>query len=200
MKVFVHLLIAAKLADDKYFMPDLLPLIDPSEANDNLLENSNNTLLKFYFKNGAPIGLFCFMIVNLLSLETIVEDCKTTLWSLNKSFVAYSNFVVLRNSKFKGKVGLLESFDSIEVCCTRWEDQQSVKKAIKTSIDDTIKKLKIKNEKCFEVAFNCPCNKQPHHLAILNESELVCELSGIPVEDTEGSPRLSWITGMQYVE
>ena len=202
MKVFVHLLIAAKLPNGKYFMPGLLPLIDPSEARADLLENSNNIPLQFYFKNGAPIGLFCSMIVNLLSLETIVEDCNTTLWSLNKSFKAYSNFVVLRNHNLEGKVGLLESSDSFEICCTRWEDQQSVKKAIKNSIDETIKKLKFKNRICFEVAFNCPCNKQPHHLATLNESKskLTCELLDDSVEDTEGSPRLSWITGMQYVE
>ena len=200
MKVFVHLLIAAKLPDGKYFMPALLPLIDPSKARANLLENSNNIPLQFYFKNGAPIGLFCSMIVNLLSCETIVEDCNTTLWSLNNSFKAYSNFVVLRNRNLEGKVGLLESSDSFEICCTCWEDQQSVKKAIKNSIDGTMKKLKIKNQIRFEVAFTCPCNKQLHHLATLNESKLFCELSGISVEDTEGSPRLSWITGMQFVE
>lgn len=86
MKVFVHSLMAVKLQSVKYFMPTLLPLVDPSKAKADLLENSNNIPLQFYFKNGAPISLSCSMIVNLLSLETVVEGCNTTLWSLNKSF------------------------------------------------------------------------------------------------------------------
>ena len=57
LKIFQHHLIATELPDNKFFMPALLPLIDPSEVNP--VHNSTSCPLLFYFAKGAQIGLFC---------------------------------------------------------------------------------------------------------------------------------------------
>ena len=210
--IFTHLLIAKKLpgdkpSNDKYFMPVLLPLTDPLKGVP--FEFPNSSPLLFYFKNGAPVGLFCAMIVNLLSSEDYVTDddgdndglYDDFLWELDKSTSKmYSNAILLRNYDLKGRVGLVESSDWFEIHCEHHQDQAEVKEAIENAINETKKKRNIGEGMKLEIAFFCPCGEQPRHLAILKQKnfELYCKLRiGTRVEDTQGFGHMSWITSLK---
>ena len=210
-KIFAHLLIAKKLLSNKppnniYFMPALLPLIDPLEKVP--FESSNSTPLIFYFKNGAPVGLFCAMIVNLLSSEDYITDddddglYSDFSWSLDTKSTPkmYSNAIILRNYDLMGRVGLVESSDWFEIHCECREDQAEVKEAIQNTIEETKKKRKIGKGMKVKLAFFCPCGKEPRHLAMLKQRycELRCSLpGGVRVEDTKGSQHMSWIMSLK---
>ena len=210
-KIFAHLLIAKQLPSNKppnniYFMPALLPLIDPLEKVP--FESSNSTPLIFYFKNGAPVGLFCAMIVNLLSSEDYITDddddglYNDFSWSLDTKSTPkmYSNAITLRNYDLMGRVGLVESSDWFEIHCECREDQAEVKEAIQNTIEETKKKRKIGKGMKVKLAFFCPCGKEPRHLAMLKQRycELRCSLpGGVRVEDTKGSQHMSWIMSLK---
>ena len=210
-KIFAHLLIAKQLPSNKppnniYFMPALLPLIDPLEKVP--FESSNSTPLIFYFKNGAPVGLFCAMIVNLLSSEDYITDddddglYSDFSWSLDTKSTPkmYSNAIILRNYDLMGRVGLVESSDWFEIHCECREDQAEVKEAIQNTIEETKKKRKIGKGMKVKLAFFCPCGKEPRHLAMLKQRycELRCSLpGGVRVEGTKGSQHMSWIMSLK---
>ena len=193
--VFTHLLLAIRLPNskppnDKYFMPALLPLTDPS--NEIPFKSFSNTPLLFYFRNGVPVGLFCAMIVNLLS----TKHNKKFLWSLVKSTSnskIYSNHILLcSESGLRGGVGLIESSDWFEIWCEYSTDERKVKEAVEIAIKEAKTKRKIDVK--WEIAFICPCGKQPRHRAFLKHhySELFCEFSNSPygfcIQETDFSP------------
>ena len=108
-------------------MPALLPLTDPPNAIP--FESSSNTPLLFYFRNSAPVGLFCAMIVNLLS----TKPNNKFFWSLdtNSTLKMYSNYIVLRSEcGLLGGVCLIESLDWFEIHCESRTDQPKVREAI----------------------------------------------------------------------
>ena len=195
--IFTHLLLAIKLPDsepsnDKYFMPALLPLTDPSNVFP--FESSTNTALLFYFRNGAPVGLFCAMIVNLLSTKVNNKS----LWSLDKSTSKiYSNSILLRSKCCLGKVALVESSDWFGICCECPADQPKVKGAVENAVEKTKKKWRIEVE--WEMAFFCPCGQLPRHHAFFkyHYSALFCELIKSPycacIQATKDFPPFSWI-------
>ena len=210
LNIFTHLLLAKKLPDnkppnDKYFMPSLLPLIDPLKAVP--FSCSGSTPLLFHFENGAPVGLFCAMIVNLLSSEDYISDddngglYNDFSWELDTKSTPkmYSNAIILHNYDLLGRVGLVESSDWFEIHCECREDQAEVKEAIENAIKETKKRRNIGKGMKLGIAFFCPCGKQPRHLAILNQhsQKLHCKLHGDCVKDTEGSPCMSWITSLK---
>ena len=199
-EIFTHLLLATELPDskppnDRYFMPALLPLTDPSNAIP--FHSSHSTPLLFSFTNGAPVGLFCAMIVNLLSTEL-----NKFVWSLdttNSTSEIYSNCVVLRNSKvLMGRVGFVESSDWFEIHCECSSDQPEVKKTVEYAIEKTMEKRKIQVE--WQITFFCPCGKLPCHHAFLKEncSELFCELVespyGVCIQMEKDCSPFSWIS------
>ena len=126
-------------------MPALLPLTDPSEAIP--FEFASNIPLLLYFTNGVPAGLFCAMIVKLLSTEyhIVVDDndglFNDFLWSLDTKSTPkmYSNCVVLRKGDLLGRVCLIESSDWFEIRCEHRTDQPKVKEAIEIAISETKK-------------------------------------------------------------
>ena len=202
MNVFVHLLIAAKLPNGKYFMPALLPLIDPLAAT---FLSFGSTPLLFYFKNGAPVGFFCAMIANLLSSEDYITDhdddglYNDFSWELDTKFTPkmYSNAIILCNNDLLGRVCLVESSDWFEIHCECREDQAEVKEAIENAIKETKKRRNIGREMKLDIAFYCPCGKQPRHLANLKQQcfELQCNL---PDGDcVKISPQMSWISSLK---
>ena len=66
VKIFEHLYIVAHLADDRFFMPALLPHFTSEELKQ--LHDSSKPPLLFHFGKGcAPAGLFCAVLVCLTS-------------------------------------------------------------------------------------------------------------------------------------
>ena len=165
LKIFQHLLIATELPNNKFFMPALLPLIDPSEVNP--VHNSTSCPLLFYFERGAPIGLFCAMIVRLLSLT----HHGRSLWLVDESdSKIYSNFITLRKID-GGKVDFIEDHNVFEVHYKFTKDQVEVKKELIRAIDETITTRRIVKEMQPEVGFYCPCKVEGKHVATIWEED-----------------------------
>ena len=210
-KIFIHLSLASKLPHlilhDAIFMPALLPLTDSLKGIRCKFKNDKPLL--FYFENGTPVGFFCAMIVNLLSNESKKDDCNGFQWKLHEKSTNkfYSNFVVLRDNRSKCTLALLESFDCFEIHCKDCKDPPKLKEAIEIAIMDTANKQKqrlhlpmIEKEVKFEIAFYSPCGKRTEddhfHLATIveDDSRPFCIQCDDFVEDSKGSPHLSWIT------
>ena len=185
--IFKHLLIAKDMPDGKFFMPALLPLIDPSDVA------FSNCPLLFYFEKGAPIGLFCAMVVYILNTsdEQSIQFYGSNKWSLDQSNKAFSNCITLTYSGIEGKVLLIESNDWFEVHCDV-HDRLIVKDAIKQAIVETLKKRPITTETP-KLAFYCPHNGGKDHIAILKpQNTLTCIKDNANVIDKEGQ-YMTWI-------
>ena len=171
LKIFQHLLIATELPDNNFFMPALLPLIDPSEVNP--VHNSTSCPLLFYFKKGAPIGLFCAMIVRLLSLTYHGRS----LWVIDDSdSKIYSNYITLRKIG-GGKVDFIEDHNVFKICYEFTQNRIEVKKELIKAINETITTRRIVKEMQPEVGFYCPCKVEGRHIAIIweeNQWTLYC--------------------------
>ena len=191
LKIFQHLLIATELPDNKFFMPALLPLIDPSEVNP--VHNSTSCPLLFYFKKGAPIGLFCAMIVHLLSRT---HPNGMPLWILDESdSQMYSNYVTLKKL-VGGKVSFIEGHDMFEIHCEISKDQVEVKKDLVNAINETITSRQIIEEMRPKVAFYCPCKVEGKHVATIWEEDnwtLLCTSKQNVIPHTpENSSQSCW--------
>ena len=193
LKIFQHLLIATELPDNKFFMPALLPLIDPSEVNP--VHDSTSCPLLFYFKKGAPIGLFCAMIVHLLSRT---HPNGMPLWILDESdSKMYSNYITLKKL-VGGKVSFIEDHDKFEIHCEFSKDQVEVKKDLVNAINETITSRQIIEEMRPKVAFYCPCEGKSTHIATVWEEDkwtLLCTKKQNVISHTPESsshPCWSW--------
>ena len=191
LKILQHLLIATELPDNKFFMPALLPLIDPSEVNP--VHNSTSCPLLFYFKKGAPIGLFCAMIVHLLS---ITHHNGMPLWILDESdSKMYSNYVTLKKL-VGGKVSFIEDHNVFEIHCEFSKDQVDVKKDLVDAINETITTRQIIKEMQPKVAFYCPCEVEGTHIATVWEEDkytLLCTSKQTVIPHTsENSSHPCW--------
>ena len=75
LAIFQHVFIAVKVKnnEDQFFIPALLPVCDTTDINP--FPKSTIPPMLFYFKKGLPMGLFCSIIVHLLSGQ----------WSINRN-------------------------------------------------------------------------------------------------------------------
>ena len=185
LQIFKHLLIATERPNKKkFFMPALLPLTDPSQ----FVPFSYFRLL-YYFKKGAPLGLFCAMIVNLLLLRVDSSDdfFDDFVWSIDRTSIMFSNLITLQHYDMKGKVVFVESNNCFEVHFKYIEDKEKGEKVIHSTLKDTIKKRNFDSSKIkYKMASFCPCPKQPRHAAILHVyGKLRCTISGDLIEDPD---------------
>ena len=197
LQIFQHLLIATEIPEDKFFMPALLPLTDPSHAT-----SSYKSSLVYYFDKGVPLGLFCAMIVNLLLLRVHASDdfLDDFVWLIDRTSVLYSNLITLRHYDMKGKIVFVESNDCFEVHFQCAEDKEKGEKDIHSTLKDTIKKRKFdsSNIKCKKASF-CPCPKQPRHAAILHVcGKLQCNISGDLIEVPDRQSDTTSSKGMYF--
>ena len=136
-------------SEEKFLMPALLPVKKASHLN-----LSNTIPLLFYFKNAVPMGLFCAVIVHLLSsgeLRIISrEDC-------------CSNYFTFERDLSSFKVVFVEQLEGIKVYCYEKDERHEVKTIISEAIDKVMKAEKL-NEKPMP-GFYCPCNDQRVHAA-----------------------------------
>ena len=176
LQIFQHLLIATEMPEDKFFMPALLPLIDPSRDT-----SSNKLSLVYYFDKGVPLGLFCAMIVNLLicRIDTNKRYCDNSVWTIDPTSTVYSNQVTLKYQKIERRnVVFVESNDCYEIYFKDSVDKKIGEKAIDDILYDTIKSRKFKVSPV--KAIFCTCSfEQSRHFAILDTcDQFICTKSG----------------------
>ena len=167
--LFQHLDIAAQISEEEFLMPALLPLIDISDTEVATLKTSP---LIFYFKDRAvPMGLFCAVIVHLLSDS----------WKITSRQGNYSNFFTLQKTMEARQIinlTLVEQLDCIEIHCEKTADRIEVKDALEKSMNEVMKKKNIDNELPI-LAFYCPCGDGRDHKAniIIKEDSIIvnCE-------------------------
>ena len=168
--LFEHLKIAAKLPKGEFLMPALLPVRDVSDPQ---FLPSTIPLL-FYFRTTAvPMGLYCTVIVHLLS------DSKGGKWRIISRNECCSNYFTLQRNLTAGfilNVTLVEQLNCIEVYCDRKDERHTVREEIRKAIDEVMKEKLIDYETPEEV-FYCPCTqKRDQHVAkVVDEAFIICE-------------------------
>jgi hypothetical protein len=172
LKLFQHLLVAAKGSNDQqYFIPALLPVIHSSEAN----PFPRSKPLLYYFHNGSPMGFFCAMIINILSDQSQTYEFHSSSWSIvtNPNLLNYSNRIILSNTSMNGIFVLIEKLYWFEVICEDFNNQKAINKAVDVAIASVISKRNLPIDIKPQKAFLCPCGSSPSHVCIANVHENV---------------------------
>ena len=192
--LFKHLDIAAQLSETEFLMPALLPLIDISDTEVATLET---TPLLFYFKDRAvPMGLFCAVIVNLLSADS---------WRITSRQGNYSNFFTLQKTMEVEttmeacqiiNLTLVEQLDCIEMHCEETADRVKAKDAVEKSIRDVMEKKNIDDELPI-LAFYClpQCGNERDHKVTKMEDGIICEETNQDFQTNE--EYCSWFMSQQ---
>lgn len=192
-----HLKIAAQLPlEGKFLMPALLPV--RNVCNDYLLPNSMP--LVFYFNNAVPIGLFCAVIVHLLS----DSDNK---WRITFKDSNFSNYFTLERNLVAGlglKIVIVEKLQCIEIYCDRIYGRCIAKEAMKKAIQEVMKEKLIDNEEPIP-AFYCMCSDGKDHVARVEDNVfIICnktaENQDDRLTDREREQYWSWFMNRQEIE
>jgi hypothetical protein len=170
LDLFQHLLVAAKNdTDQDYFMPALLPVVEPHQS-------TQSTCLLFYFRKGTPMGLFCAVVVHLLSNQSHPHRAPHVAWSLitDCSTPNYSNQIVLSNS-LNEEIVLIERLHWFEIHLRNGESvhKNVIREAFDLAIKATIKQRDLVINVNPQYAVYCPCNcpsASPSHIAIFDEN------------------------------
>ena len=147
LKLFQELLIAALLPSNEYFIPALLPLkVDPQVHS-----NADSSPLLFRFEDAVPIGLFCAVIVHLLSHHPPLK------WELNDSTTNHSNYFALEYAEDSTvKIILVEQVDYIELHCDDKDDQGIARNSLEEAITSAAKKHNLSMN--YKKGFYCSCD------------------------------------------
>ena len=152
--LFEYLLIATQLPEkDTFFMPALLPIMDVSDINPY-----HTTPLLLYFETAIPMGLFCAVIVHLLSH-------KESPWKVIEKSNFSNYFTLSRPGYLEGRVILVEQLDCITVYCKAANDYIPARDAVEEAVDVAMSKHKLSKCEKPKRAFNCPCGKGNKHTA-----------------------------------
>uniref|UniRef100_A0A1X7SZK5 Uncharacterized protein n=2 Tax=Amphimedon queenslandica TaxID=400682 RepID=A0A1X7SZK5_AMPQE len=157
--LFEYLLIAAQLdllEKDTFFMPALLPIRDLSNIN----PYPSTTPLLLYFESAIPMGLFCAVIVHLLSHTKspwkVVEESN------------FSNFFSLsRPGYLEGRLILVEQLDCIALYCKSANDYIPARDAVEEAVDVAMSKHKLSMCEKPKQGFYCPCGKGRHAAQVI---------------------------------
>ena len=150
--LFEHLLIATKLPEkEAFFMPALLPVKDVSDAN----PYPNTTPLLLYLENAIPMGLFCAVIVHLLS-------DKEAPWKVAEQS-NFSNYFTLQCPVLlESRIILVEQVNCITLNCKSAVDYIPARDAVEKAVDVAMSKHKLSSCEKPKRAFYCPCGKERH--------------------------------------
>ena len=190
--LFEHLDIAVKLENENFLMPALLPVSD-------LQQLPSTVPLLFYFKTAVPMGLYCAVIVHLLSIHVPENEWRIT--SKNRNFSNYFNLQRDCGAGLSSTVVLVEKLKYIEVHCDDKDKRYNVTNDIDIAIKKVMKKKKI-NYEMPQQGFYCTCCKEEKYTAKANnEGYIICENSGENqiTEDTR-EEYWSWFMNKQEIE
>ena len=150
--LFEYLLIAAQLPEkDAFFMPALLPIMDVSDIN----PYHNTTPLLLYFESAIPMGLFCAVIVHLLSH-------KESPWNVVEESNFANYFTLQCPDLLESDIILVEQLDCITVYCKVADDYIPARDAVEEAVDVAMAKHKLSTCEKPKRAFYCPCGKGRH--------------------------------------
>ena len=181
LDLFVHLKIAALIPTDEkdkdeknkkpqnFFMPALLPVKDVSDVF------TTPPLLYYFNDEPVPMGLFCAVIVQLLSYS---GDEK---WDIITEELNFSNFFTIQKKIDEDmcQVILVEQLYCIEVHCEERSSRQSVKGSILKAVDDVVKNKLLSDSVKPVSAFYCPCSDGRNHVAtVKNDKFIICKNTG----------------------
>ena len=198
LDLFEYLKIAALIPTDKkgvvFLMPALLPVKDVSDSS----TFSKAHPLLFHFNEPVPMGLFCAVIVQLLSYR---GDEK---WDIITEELNFSNFFTIQKKIDEDmfQVILVEQLYCIEVHCEEHSCRQSVKGSILKAVDDVIKN-KLLNDKKPVSAFYCPCSDGRDHIATVKDDKfIICKNTGKNQElsDSQRDEYWSWFMTEQKIK
>ncbi|XP_019862069.1 PREDICTED: uncharacterized protein LOC109590612 [Amphimedon queenslandica] len=137
-------------------MPALLPIRDLSNIN----PYPSTTPLLLYFESAIPMGLFCAVIVHLLSHTKspwkVVEESN------------FSNFFSLsRPGYLEGRLILVEQLDCIALYCKSANDYIPARDAVEEAVDVAMSKHKLSMCEKPKQGFYCPCGKGRHAAQVI---------------------------------
>ena len=180
VKLFRAILILADFSSTEYFMPCLLEIIGPEEVAKHRVDSSGYIVpLVLYFSHGVPpIGIFCSLVVYLLSSankfpcswELVVNNVHTPV-------CLYRNCVKFKIPLYPGTVTLVDSFFFFEVHLTGNGLQlcSMVHNAVCAGLKKAAANLGYSNSQP-KLAFLCPCHTGSLHPAnvSLDGTYLIC--------------------------
>ena len=164
LKLFQELLIAAPLSPNEYFIPALLPLKVDTHVPSQVHSNADpSPPLLFCFEDAVPMGLFCAVIVDLLS-----HHCAK--WELSNSEPNGSNFFALKfATDHTVKIILVEQVDYIKLHCNDKDDQRIARESVEEAIKSATERHNLSIN--YKKGFYCPCDAiDGKHFAIANFS------------------------------
>ena len=164
LKLFQELLIAAVLPSNEYFVPAILPLEDVTHDPHTFCNYPYDlSPLLFCFEAAVPMGLFCAIIVHLLSLSHVK-------WKLNEHKTNYSNYFALKYDVFN--ITLVEQLNCIELHCNDQGCQGIARKSLEEAIKSAAKKHGLSVEEAIESA------AEKHSLSIYYKKGFYCLCDG----------------------
>ena len=192
--LFEHLKIAAKLPEGEFLMPALLPVGDTSKPQ---FLPSTIPLLFYFETTEVPMGLYCAVIVHLLSDSK--RNWRITTRDREK---CCSNYFTLQRNVFADSLGLkivlVEQLKCIEVYCDKKEKRHEVNKIISEAID------KVMNNKLNDKPtpkFYCPCREERDHTARVQEKvNIICDEANDNQDSDEREEYWSWFMECQEIE
>ena len=198
--LFEYLKIAALIPTDEkdevFLMPALLPVKDVSGSS----TFSKTPPLLFYFnEEPVPMGLFCAVIVRLL---TYPGDKK---WHIITKERNFSNFFTLQKkiNKYRMcKVLLVEQLYCIAIYCEELHHRQNINDCMKKAINDVMKDKIIDNEQPI-TTFYCPCKDKEQHVATVEDNVLImCSRTGEwqDLSDSQCDEYWSWFMTQQEID
>ena len=200
IKLFKHLLILADLNDTEYLMPSLLQTLEPFQLIKHRLSCvSACAPLVVFFPDGPPLGLFCSLVVFLLSQENRFP----TTWKLQVKPSGNPTYVNRNcvNIVIPGVPGSVTLFDSVEffeihVCIPSELLPQicpMVRNAVFSGLESASIVLDYGDEKPLSAVL-CPCNKSSSHPATISrdQSWWICSRNSVVFGKLQDKHRL-WL-------
>ena len=182
--LFEYLLIATPLPETgTFFMPALLPIKDVSD-----IKYLDTTPLLLYFESAIPMGLFCAVIVHLLSHKEspwkVIEESN------------FSNYFTLQcPDLLESSIILVEQVNCIALHCKVEDDYLPARDAVEKAVDVAMFKHKLSSCEKPKRAFYCPCGKGRHAAVVswLKTQHRYVVRCTIDHEPQKVSDCLSWL-------
>ena len=197
LELFEFLKIGARLSDDKFLMPALLPV---GKLDTQGLPGTIPLL--FYFKNAVPMGLFCAVIVHLLSADPVPANR----WQIihTQKNPNFSNLFHLQKNIRKReylKIVFVEQLYMIEIYCENTGDRMEAKAAIDTAISKVMKGKADQIIPAFKCSFNCE-DKSDHVAEVYVEDSIRIKCQGVGQELSESklNEYYSWFMDQKEID